>query len=206
MTTTLKTMTPGLKTGRIMSDGFQPDNTPTQADVMLVYEDMSTGFRAFQCFQYLDQMLDRRRINTDLHWTLWKLGLFNTPEFYNQAVLAAAGAEVIVMSLHGDRSLESAIESWLTAWVNQRGDKECALGVLFDDDKREMDSVRDTLLRLQQATRQSAVELFSGFMSSRVVEEDSRTKQSPRSMTLPPFASYNVLEESNSCLHWGINE
>jgi len=206
MTTALKTMTPGLKTGRIMSDGFQSDDTRAQADVMLVYEDMGTGFRAFQCFQYLDQMLDRGRINTDLHWTLWKLGLFNTPEFYNQAVLAAVRAEVIVMSLHGDRSLESAIESWLTAWVNQRGDKECALGVLFDDDKREMDSVRDTLLRLQQATRQSVVELFSGFMSSGVVEEDSRRKQSPQSMTPPFFASYNVLEESNSCRHWGINE
>lgn len=200
------TMTPGLKTGRTMSDGFQSDDTPAQADVMLVYEDMSTGFRAFQCFECLDQMLNGRKINTDLHWTLWKLGLFNTPEFYDQVVLAAVRAEVIVMSLHGDRSLESAIESWLTAWVNQRGDKECALGVLFDDDKREMDSVGDTLLRLQQATRQSAVELFSGFMSSRVVEEDSRRKQSPRSMTPLSFASYNVLEESNSCRHWGINE
>ncbi len=199
-------MTTTLKTGRIMSDGFQSDNTPTQADVMLVYEDMSTGFRAFQCFQYLDQMLDRGRINTDLHWTLWKLGLFNTPEFYDQAVLAAVRAEVIVMSLHGDHSLESAIESWLKAWVNQRGDKECALGVLFDDDKREMDSVRDTLLQLQQATRQSAVELFSGFMSSRVVEENSRRKQIPRSMTPLSFASNNVLEDSNSYRHWGINE
>jgi hypothetical protein len=189
-----------------MSDGFQSDDTPTQADVMLLYEDMGTGLRAFQCFQYLDQILDRRRINTDLHWTLWKLGLFNTTEFYDQAVLAAVRAEVIVMSLHGDRSLESAIESWLTAWVNQRGDKECALGVLFDDDKREMDSVKDTLLRLQQATKQGAVELFSGFMSSRVVEEDSHRIQGPGSMTPPSFASLTVLEESNSCRHWGINE
>ena len=199
-------MTTTLKTGRTKSDRFQSDNIPAQADVMLVYEDMGTGFRAFRCFQYLDQMLDGRRINTDFRWTLWKLGLFNTPEFYDRAVLAAIGAEVIVMSLHGDRSLGSAIESWLKAWVNQRGDKECALGVLFDDDKRGMDSVRDTLLRLQQATRQSAVELFSGFMSSRVVEEASRRKQNPRSMTRSPVASDYGLEEPNSYRHWGINE
>jgi hypothetical protein len=151
-------------------------------------------------------MLDCRRINTDLHWTLWKFGLFNTPEFFDQAVLAAVRAEVIVMSLHGNRRLESAIDSWLTAWVNQRGDKECALGVLFDDDKREMDSANDTLLRLQQATKQSAVELFSGFMSSRVVGEGSRRKQYPQSMTPLSVVSDHVLEESHSYRHWGINE
>ncbi|MGA3267424.1 MAG: hypothetical protein ABSE16_11440 [Verrucomicrobiota bacterium] len=183
----------------------QSDNPPARADVMLVYEDMGTGFRAFRCFQYLDEMLDSRRINTDLHWTLWKLGLFSTQEFYDQAVLAAVRAEVIVMSLHGDRGLGSAIESWLTAWVNQRGDKECALGVLFDDDKREMDSVRDTLLRLQQATRQGAVELFSGFMPSRVVE-DARAKQSPPGITPSSLAPHNVLEDIDPYCHWGLNE
>ncbi len=199
-------MTPTLKTPRIMSDGFQSNGTPAQADVMLVYEDMGIRFRAFRCFQHLDRMLDGRRINTDFYWTFWKLALFNTPEFFDQAVLAAVRAEVIVMSLHGDRNPGSAIESWLTAWVNQRGDKDCALGVLFDDDKREMDSVRDTLLRLQQATRQSAVELFSGFMSLRVVEEDSRMKQNPRSMTPLSVVSDDALEESDSYRHWGINE
>jgi len=187
-------------------NGSQSDNTPAQANVMLVYEDMGTKFRAFRCFQHLDQMLDCRRTNTDFYWTFWKLGLFNIPEFYDRAVLAAVRAEVIVMSLHGDRSLGSAIGSWLTAWVSQRGDKECALGVLFDDDKREMDSVRDTLLRLQQAARQSAVELFSGFTSSRTVEEDSRMKQNPRSMTPLSVVSDNALEESDSYRHWGINE
>ena len=121
-------------------------------------------------------------------------------------MLAAVGADVIVMSLHGNRSLESAIESWLTAWVNQRGDKECALGVLFDDDKREMDSVKDTLLRLQQATRQGAVELFSGFMSPRVVEEDSRRQQSPQDIAPLFFASHNVLQETEFYNHWGLNE
>jgi len=182
------------------------DNPPAPADVMLVYEDTGTGFRAFRCFQYLDEMLDSRRINTDLHWTLWKLGLFSAREFYDQAVLAAVRAEVIVMSLHGDRGLGSAVESWLTAWVNQRGGKECALGVLFDDDKREMDSVRDTLLRLQQATKQGAVELFSGFMPSRVVEEDARAKQSPPSITPLSFAPHNVLEDIDPYCHWGLNE
>ena len=199
-------MTTALNSNRSISDGSQSDNTPASANVMLVYEDKSTGFRAFQCFEYLDQMLNGRKIDTDLHWTLWKLGLFNTPEFYHQAVLAAVGAEVIVMSLHGNRSLESAIETWLTAWVNQRGDKECALGVLFDADKRETDSVRDTLLRLQQVTKQSAVELFSGFTSSRVVEEDSRRRQSLRDIGTSLSAFRNIPEEFNSYCHWGLNE
>jgi len=199
-------MTTALKSSRSISDGSQSDNTPASADVMLVYEDMSTGFRAFQCFEYLDQMLNGRKTDTDLHWTLWKLGMFNIPEFYDQAVLAAVGAEVIVMSLHGDRNLESAVENWLTTWVNQRAEKECALGVLFDADKREMDSVKDTLLRLQQATKQSAVELFSGFMSSRVVEEDSRRQQSPRDISTSLLAFHNAPEEFNSYRHWGLNE
>jgi len=184
------------------------DEISVQGDVVLVYEDLITGFRAYQCLQNLDQGLDGRSINADLSVTLWKVGLFNTPELYEQAVLAAAGAEVIILSLHGKRSLESATENWLTAWVNQRGEKEGALGVLFDDDQRETDSVRNTLLRLQRATRKSTVELFIGFTPPRAAEEGSPAKPSPQSLTPPPFTSDNILEEYkyNSYSHWGINE
>lgn len=199
-------MTRILKTGRITSDGSPPDSTPTQANVMLVYEDVSTGCRVWQCFHCLDQLLGSRRINSDLQGTLWKLGLFHNPEFYRLAVLAAVKAEVIILSLHGDRSLELAVERWLINWVNQRGDSECALGVLFDDDKLEMDSVRDTLLRLRQATRQGVVEVFSGFMPSRFFEEDFRRQQRPRRMLPPPSTPYQVLEDSNYYQRWGINE
>ena len=127
-------------------------------DVMLVYEDLVTGFRARQC---LDQELHFKEINADVHLTLWKLGLLNIPELYNQAVLAAVVAEVVIISLHGDRILESATENWLTDWINQRDEKECALGVLFDEDKREMDSIKDVLFRLQLATSKARLSCLS---------------------------------------------
>ena len=199
-------MATALNKSRSVSVGFRSDNTAAAAEVMLVYEDMSTGFRAFQCFEYLDQMLNGGKSDTELHWTLWKLGLFNTPEFYDAAVLAAVGADVIVMSLHGNRSLESAIESWLTAWVSQRGEKECALGVLFDADVRETDLVKDTLFRLQQTTKQSVVELVIGFISPRVVEEAARGQQCQRDISTSIVAFHNAPQEFKAYSHWGLNE
>lgn len=166
-----------------------------------MYEDLVTGFRARQC---LDQELHFKGINADVHLTLWKLDLLNIPELYNQAVLAAAVAEVVIISLHGDRILEPATENWLTAWINQRDEKECALGILFDEDKREMDSIKDALFRLQLATRQSPVELFIGFEPLIIAAEGAHRRQSPETII---FAGENIREEStNGYRHWGLNE
>jgi hypothetical protein len=62
--------------------------------------------------------------------------------------------------------LEASTEHWLTQWIGRRDDEECALAVLIDCDMQRLDSVGQTLFRLQDITRQSRVRLFAGFMPS----------------------------------------
>ncbi|HWC59063.1 MAG TPA: hypothetical protein VHC44_05150, partial [Verrucomicrobiae bacterium] len=65
----------------------------------------------------------------------------------------------------GDIGLEAETEYWMKQWINRR-EEESALAVLIDSDMQRLDSVGQTLFRLQDLTRFSQVRLFVGFLPS----------------------------------------
>src|SRR6185437_2670338 len=139
-------------------------NTSTQAprfEVALVYQDLPTGLRARQ---FLNHVVDHCQLAAEFSLTLWKLEMFHLPEICEQAAAAASAAALVVLSLRGDIGLESDTENWLMQWISHRQDEECALAVLIDCDMQRLDSVGQTLFRLQDMTRASQVRLFVGFM------------------------------------------
>jgi hypothetical protein len=132
-------------------------------EVSLLYQDLPTGMHARQ---FLNHVLDHCQLAAEFSLTLWKLDLFHLPEICEQAVLASCGAALVLLSLRGDLGLQPTTESWLANWIDRRGDEEGALAVLIDCDMQRLDSVGQTLFRLQDITRFSQVRLFVGFVPS----------------------------------------
>jgi len=132
-------------------------------EVSLLYQDLPTGMHARQ---FLNHVLDHCQLAAEFSLTLWKLDLFHLPEIAEQAVVAACSAALVLLSLRGDLGLNDPTERWLSQWIKQRGDEEGALAVLIDCNMQRLDSVGQTLFRLQDITRSSQVRLFVGFVPS----------------------------------------
>ena len=130
-------------------------------EVTLAYQDLPTAIHARQ---FLNHVLDHCQLTSDFNLTLWKLGMFHLPEIRAEGVLAACRATLILLSLRGDIGLEINTEYWLREWIDRRQFDECALAVLIDCDLQRLDSVGNTLFRLQDLTRDSQVRLFVGFV------------------------------------------
>jgi hypothetical protein len=131
-------------------------------EVALAYQDLPTGLHARQ---FLNHVLDHCQLAAEFSLTLWKLEMFHVPEIYEQGVHAAGNAALVLLSLRGDIGLELGTERWLRQWIERRAE-ESALAVLIDCDMQRLDSVGQTLFRLQDLTRLSQVRLFVGFVPS----------------------------------------
>ena len=138
-------------------------STPVQSprlEVALAYQDLPTGLQARH---FLDQVLQQCQLGAEYNLTLWKLEMFHVPEIYDEGVNAAINATLVVLSLRGDIGLDVNTEQWMKQWIERRTD-ESALAVLIDCDMQGLDSVGQTLFRLQDLTRSSQVRLFVGFV------------------------------------------
>ena len=131
-------------------------------EVALAYQDLPTGLHARQ---FLNHVLDHCQLEAEFNLTLWKLEMFHVPEIYDEGVRAAGNAALVLLSLRGDIGLEVSTEKWLKQWVERRSE-ESALAVLIDSDMQRLDSMGQTLFRLQELTRLSQVRLFVGFVPS----------------------------------------
>lgn len=131
-------------------------------EVALAYQDLPTGLHARQ---FLNHVLEHCQLHAEFDLTLWKLEMFHVPEIYDEGVHAAGNAALVLLSLRGDIGLEISTEKWLRQWIERRSE-ESALAVLIDCDMQRLDSVGQTLFRLQELTRLSQVRLFVGFVPS----------------------------------------
>jgi hypothetical protein len=177
---------------------------PPRFEVSLLYQDLPTGMHARQ---FLNHVLDHCQLAAEFSLTLWKLDLFHLPEICEQAVLAACGAALVLLSLRGDLGLDAATENWLAQWIHRRGDDECALAVLIDCDMQRLDSVGQTLFRLQDITRPSQVRLFVGFVpAASPAKEASPWKQELHDADHLLFVPQHVSDEIPVPSEGGLNE
>jgi len=131
-------------------------------EVALAYQDLPTGLHARQ---FLNHIVDHCQLGAEFSLTLWKLEMFHVPEICEEGIVAACNSELVILSLRGDIGLQTETEHWLRRWIDRR-EEESALAVLIDSDMQRLDSVGQTLFRLQDLTRFSQVRLFVGFVPS----------------------------------------
>jgi hypothetical protein len=170
---------------------------------VLAYQDLPTGLHARQ---FLNHVVDHCQLGSEINLTLWKLELFHLPELCEQAVHAACEAALVVLSLRGDIGVEANTENWLAQWIKRRRSEESALAVLIDCDMQRLDSVGQTLFRLQEMTQESYVRLFVGFMPSLPAQHFSTGKPESENTESILAVRDNPAHRRKSGREGGINE
>ena len=171
--------------------------------VSLAYQDLVSGLTARQ---FLYNVLDRCQMQVEFSLTLWNIASFHLPEIQEQAVANACKANLILLSIRGDTQMEMDTEKWLSHWIAERDEEECALAVLIGSDMERLDSIGHTLLWLQQITRPTHVRLFVGFMPPSVLPGTPSPEPPPPSSELLPPTANDISNRFNAHTEGGLNE
>ncbi len=101
-----------------------------QLRVVLLYEDAETGLRARASLAAVEH---RAAPEFGFQTKLWRRDLLRAAWLREQAALDAAGAEVIIVSLHGQDGVPPEVSDWLSRWQELKAERPYALGLLVDD-------------------------------------------------------------------------
>ncbi len=174
-------------------------------NVLLVYEDLSTGLRARRAFE---ATVRQPELETDFNVDLWRFDLFQEPALRRLAANEAAKADIVFLSAHGHGDLAGAVDLWLRQWLERRGAEPCALVVLLDDRAGDDAAANQAMQELEAkaAARGAQVFLQSGEGSqARPLSALGSVKRYPESVAI---SRKERLREFglHSYRDWGINE
>ncbi|MDB6031563.1 MAG: hypothetical protein JWM16_1901 [Verrucomicrobiales bacterium] len=123
--------------------------------VVIAFEDLAAGKRAKQVYDYLTHRL------TDFEFDheVWKFSALECPSLTETAARQAAAADIIMLSLHGNKEIPQSVKDWIETWIGQNGNP-MALVVLFDRDNQEFQDMNKTRLYLEDVARRGKLDLF----------------------------------------------
>lgn len=166
-----------------------------------LYQDFSTLSRAAHLYEFL---LREVGLEADLHATWWRLCLMADPKIRQAALRALQRANLVVLSLHPDASLNPLPDEWLEFWPVDEPDSAVLLAVLEGpDDGRTDREQRDAFFR-EFAQRHHL--LYLSDSTPEFEEEAVFYHPPPVASALPPGALPNSPWPAEPYVHWGLNE
>jgi hypothetical protein len=96
---------------------------------VVAYEDLSTGSRASGFCQRLGTQLGHR---SQITKNMWLVSELRSPQLRSIAAHEAARAHLVIVSLHDSGHLPEEVETWVEAWVRQKGSNPIVLVAIFD--------------------------------------------------------------------------
>lgn len=171
--------------------------------VFILYEDLGTALRAKRSFDLLPASY---RPDPGVSPRLWKLDLLSDRALLQQAIIESAGADVIILSLHGRRGLHPQAREWLARWAACKEDRPYAVGVLVDSDLAG-DSEADSILDAVRETVECAgADFFSGFCETPGEDAEPAWSQIHDRAERSSTVLDGLLQRVPPPRHWGLNE
>ncbi|HWV99007.1 MAG TPA: hypothetical protein VNZ64_04865 [Candidatus Acidoferrum sp.] len=183
------------------------DEAAGELDVLLVYEDFSTGLRARRAFEKVACQL---KLDADFKLGLWKFDLLREQALLERVATEAAQADIVLLSAHGPDELPEAAHTWFELWFERRGGEPCALVVLLDTLAGDTAKAHQAWEPLRAAALAAGLDVFL-----HPAEELQTERQSALDETRPHPESRAALMDLGESLqraepppyrHWGINE
>jgi len=177
----------------------------TWLEVMLMYEDFSTGLRARREFDAVASLL---KLEVDFRVNFWRFDLLREPVLFDWATEEAAQADMVFLSAHGPNDLPAAIDFWLQRWLARRIGEPCALSVVLDHSARDTVATNRLLEELRAMAGPAGVDVFLGAADApqkgwgaavQEIQGYAETRVGMLEETLRPSAL-------GSQRHFGINE
>lgn len=172
-------------------------------DVFLLYEDSETGLRAQRSLAGL-QARDAQR--TPLRAKLWRSELFGAQLLRDQAVIEAAGADVIILSFHGRQALPGEVREWLSLWLERKSDRPYAIGLLLDAHLADRTRENAVKAEVQTIAAAAGADFFCGFCESFEADWDRRPEEALGVSVRSSLGRGADFYPVDSHQHWGINE
>jgi len=170
-------------------------------NVVIAYEDFETGKRAMRTYDYLVQHLGEACVFSN---QMWKFEVLDVPKLRSMAAKDAAAADIIIVAAHGDSDLPPGVKAWMELWLAE-GTHAIALVGLFDAEEFAENPARTFLT---DAARRRKLEFFSqpglwpGNNTAPSHVNDQEWLRNDKTFSLLA----NVVQDTNSISHWGINE
>jgi hypothetical protein len=158
------------------SDWFE--NGSAGPKVLVVHEDLPTGWRARTVFKNLENWLGTETC-FQLSW--WRFGMLQDAGLADEALQQAKRADIVFLSMHNwgrfgsDRNLPTAVRNWLLQWLQTRDFKPCALVVSLDSSTQDSLKCNSTLNFLRDITAPLEVDLFLHLGASPLMVRDRST-------------------------------
>jgi hypothetical protein len=202
---------PGMATHKMSFLEVDNDGEPAvskargKLEVLMVYEDLSTGLRARQAFEQLAQQLE---FDTDFRLDLWKFDLLREPTLLERAASEAAKSDIVILSAHGQHELPRTTHMWLEQWLERRSGQPCALVILLDALFSGTAASNRTWEALRAAALTAGMDVFLHPAEAVPAERPSnldqiRLEHETRAATPADFLRG---AEPHPYRHWGINE
>ncbi len=100
-----------------------------QPRVLVIYEDLKAGLRAWHAFHRVMHQLD---CLMDVTVNLWRFDLIGDPVLSEHTLEEAATADIVLLAAQGESRLPEAVNCWLRKWLENPGNKPSALAMSFD--------------------------------------------------------------------------
>jgi hypothetical protein len=171
-------------------------------DLVVAYEDRATRARALQLYDHLaGQLLD----DYDFKCAWWKFDHLGEPLLREHAVDDAADANMIVLSVNGQKDLSAIGKTWIEGWLPRRDNRKSALVALIAADAPEGGD--PGLLRyLQSVARVARMDFFThAFVQEKRMPTLDMDQVSARASVLTPMLQ-EILQRRTPAPRWGINE
>jgi hypothetical protein len=142
--------------------GPEGGETPVKpvVDVLLLYEDLGTALRAKHS---LDLLPAPFITEAGFRTNLWRLDLLGEPLLAEQAAIEAAGADVIILSLHGRNELRAEARDWLSRWLDHKEDRPYALAAFLDPEPAQPAGDNPVVAYLMRVAEAAHADLFCSF-------------------------------------------
>jgi hypothetical protein len=165
-----------------------PDRLPETSvnlQVVLLYENVRSGFRAKQAF---DHLLDELELDTTFRFEPIGFDLLRDGSVGQALVKGAMGADIVVIAAD-EAGLPSHVEAWLAAWVSGRTHATAAVVVSMDESWCDDSVTANFLHHMMDLAIQPGVSLFHHFAPTPTAEGASSVRdawQRPRRSAIGP--------------------
>ena len=187
----------------IPSDSTETESNPA-FNVLIAYEDLETGKHAKKTYDFLHENLG---CECSLTNQMWKFDVLSIPKLREIAVKDAIGADIIIISSHGDE-LPQHVTKWIESWLME-GLSALALVALFERPEDSVGATSGTRKYLADVAKRGRMEFFAQPDEwpgrSRADHPFSLQRESSSNQrTLSTLAG--MVQSDVPIHHWGINE
>ncbi len=171
--------------------------------VWMLYEDSETGLRARRSLNVVgEQALSPECVRT----RLWRIDLLKPAWLREQAAQEAAAADIIIISVHGNKGLSRELREWLCRWLECKQERAYALGLLLDACCANGSVPNPVAAYLQTISRAGGADLFQGFCDSSATEPGSFEENRAHNAFGSTLIRAEERVTAGRYAHWGINE